>query len=330
MPGGPPFAGRHRALRHRMGEAPSRGRSGAGRARTICSRRCWDGQSSATGSCTSPTAATSTTSGSSSCCDAAARRSTASTPAAIRPARMPPSGRRSRSRAASSRSTSTSTRRRSTRRAKGEPPATDHVVGRIRYRATPTGSGEVTCDAGESSGDVGHIVYCRAAVTADAPFDVRAFQAKDPRFPHHSTLRPAVRRREVRVLPRARRAHRGPRRRHAAPPRAARRAPPGARRTGTPADDDPPARPDRRGPRRACARCTSVAALGLADRRLFRSLLDEIAVAENDARRPSLSLVVQERARARPELKAQLQQVWDYYWTPQVAASGNGATPAAG
>ena len=33
----------------------------------------------------------------------------------------------------------------------------------------------------------GKLVYCRAAVTKDAPYDIRSFQQKDPRFPHHST-----------------------------------------------------------------------------------------------------------------------------------------------
>jgi hypothetical protein len=211
--------------------------------------------------------------------------------------------------------------------AKDEPPATDHVIGRIRYRATPTGSGEVTCDAKESSDDVGRIVYCRAAVTAQAPFDVRAFQAKDHRFPHHSTfdqLFDDEKFESYRAL--------------------------GAHTAGLAIDTL------RRHELRDALRNVLVARarlrttirhhelikeieqerahfavlgrdVGPADGQLFRSLLDEIATAETEARRPSLSLVVQERRPRAPELRAQLERLWDY-WTPHVAESGNGTAPA--
>lgn len=59
------------------------------------------------------------------------------------------------------------------RRAKG--PALsplDHVDGRIRY----------------PDGTEGRIVLCKAAVTADAPADVRFFQERSPKFPNHSTI----------------------------------------------------------------------------------------------------------------------------------------------
>jgi hypothetical protein len=47
----------------------------------------------------------------------------------------------------------------------------DHVAGHFTY----------------PSGRVGDLIFCRAAVTAEAPYDVRSFQQRDPRFPHHST-----------------------------------------------------------------------------------------------------------------------------------------------
>ena len=215
-------------------------------------------------------------------------------------------------------------------RAKGEPPATDHVVGRIRYRATPTGSGEVTCDASESSGDVGHIVYCRAAVTADAPFDVRAFQAKDRRFPHHSTFDQLFDDEKFESY-RALGAHTASLavdtlRRHELRDALRKVLVARARLRTTIRQHDL----IKEVQHQLAHVATLGRDLGLTDGQLFRSLLDEIAVAETQARRPSLSLVVQERLPRAPGLKAQLQQLWDYYWTPQVAASGNGATPAAG
>ena len=195
-------------------------------------------------------------------------------------------------------------------RAKGEPPATDHVVGRIRYRATPTGSGEVTCDASESSGDVGHIVYCRAAVTAEAPFDVRAFQAKDRRFPHHSTFDQLFDDEKFESY-RALGAHTAglavdTLRRHELRDALRKVLVARARLRTTIRQYDLISEIQHQ-----LAHVTIGRDLGLTDGQLFRSLLDEIAVAENEARRPSLSLVVQESRPRAPELKAQLQQVWD-------------------
>jgi len=60
---------------------------------------------------------------------------------------------------------------------------TDHVLGRIRYRGT---TGEAPM--GSAVEGTGTLVYCRAAVTEDAPWDVRDFRSRDPRFPIHSTL----------------------------------------------------------------------------------------------------------------------------------------------
>ncbi|MGH2805725.1 MAG: patatin-like phospholipase family protein [Actinomycetota bacterium] len=48
---------------------------------------------------------------------------------------------------------------------------TDHVVGSFIY----------------PDGTTGKLIFVKAAVTKDAPWDVRAFQEKDPRFPTHST-----------------------------------------------------------------------------------------------------------------------------------------------
>jgi hypothetical protein len=60
---------------------------------------------------------------------------------------------------------------------------TSVVVGRIRYRATPAGG------IAPGTGDyMGVLVYCRTAVTEDAPWDVRAYHEKSRRFPYHSTL----------------------------------------------------------------------------------------------------------------------------------------------
>ena len=202
------------------------------------------------------------------------------------------------------------------------------MIGRIRYRATPTGTGEVTCDADDSSPFVGRIVYCRAAVTAKAPFDVRAFQAKDHRFPHHSTLdqlfddekfesyralgahtaeraSDTVRRRELRDAIR-----------QVLVTRARLRATISQHQLIAAVQAELTQTAVRAGDLRA------------ADRRLFRSLLDEIAAAEADAQRPSLGLVVQERRPREPQLKTQLAQVWDY-WAPEMRAARNGAAPAA-
>jgi hypothetical protein len=51
------------------------------------------------------------------------------------------------------------------------PAPVDHVTGRLRY----------------PDGTVGTIVYAKAAVTSDSPWDVRAYAEKDPAFPAHPT-----------------------------------------------------------------------------------------------------------------------------------------------
>ncbi|MEO8322574.1 MAG: hypothetical protein ABI571_00360 [Actinomycetota bacterium] len=52
---------------------------------------------------------------------------------------------------------------------------TDHVYGTMRFPPAPDGT-QVA----------GRIVFCKAAVTKAAPWDVRAYNEKDPGFPNHS------------------------------------------------------------------------------------------------------------------------------------------------
>jgi hypothetical protein len=55
--------------------------------------------------------------------------------------------------------------------------ATDHVIGTFRYLNTM-----------KPQDDDGVLVFAKAAVTEDAPWDVRAFREADKRFPNHSTF----------------------------------------------------------------------------------------------------------------------------------------------
>jgi patatin-like phospholipase len=48
----------------------------------------------------------------------------------------------------------------------------DHVIGRFRY----------------PNGVVGRLLYCKAAVTEDAPWDVKAYGERTPAFPSHGTV----------------------------------------------------------------------------------------------------------------------------------------------
>jgi hypothetical protein len=59
----------------------------------------------------------------------------------------------------------------------------DHAVGRVRYMAAPLGGATQPTLRG-----TGRLVYCRAAVCEDAPWDVRSFRDRDGRFPVHSTF----------------------------------------------------------------------------------------------------------------------------------------------
>ena len=66
----------------------------------------------------------------------------------------------------------------------------DFVTGRFRFRATKRREQAASKfeDEETNSDWIGDLIYCRAAVTRDAPWDVRAFKDRDPRFPNHSTL----------------------------------------------------------------------------------------------------------------------------------------------
>jgi len=58
---------------------------------------------------------------------------------------------------------------------------TDHVLGTLRF----LNPGE---EEGTPRPDDGVLVFAKAAVTEDAPWDVRAFRGADKRFPNHSTF----------------------------------------------------------------------------------------------------------------------------------------------
>ena len=60
--------------------------------------------------------------------------------------------------------------------------ATDHVMGTLRFLHPGTDA------AGRPRNDDGLLVFAKAAVTEDAPWDVRAFRDADKRFPNHSTF----------------------------------------------------------------------------------------------------------------------------------------------
>ncbi len=62
------------------------------------------------------------------------------------------------------------------------------AVGRITYRVTPSGERVSESVSAKPEELTGTIVYCRAAVTEDAPWDVKAYHEKTRRFPYHSTF----------------------------------------------------------------------------------------------------------------------------------------------
>jgi hypothetical protein len=188
---------------------------------------------------------------------------------------------------------------------------TDHVIGRIRYRGT---TGEAPLDGQAGDEGTGILVYCRAAVTADAPWDVRDFRDRDPRFPIHSTLdqlfndqkfesyralgawttRRALTTWQRRVVLDAIRRQLVARARerawvcHDALVRAVMKD----LRAQFGLSQDP----------------------AWAPVNLFPTLLDEIRAAEDEAKRPALGLLVQERRPSRLTRRA-LTPVWDY-WAP--------------
>jgi hypothetical protein len=62
------------------------------------------------------------------------------------------------------------------------------AIGDIRYRVTPTGGMAPDPKSEEGAAYRGRLVYCRTAVTRDAPWDVKAYHEKSRRFPYHSTF----------------------------------------------------------------------------------------------------------------------------------------------
>jgi hypothetical protein len=56
-----------------------------------------------------------------------------------------------------------------------------HVIGRYFFPAPP---GEFD----RAQRVEGRLIFVKAAVTEDSPWDVRAFRQKDPKFPNHSTV----------------------------------------------------------------------------------------------------------------------------------------------
>ena len=198
---------------------------------------------------------------------------------------------------------------------------TDHVIGRIRYRGT---TGEAPHDAQAGEEGTGLLVYCRAAVTADAPWDVRDFRDRDPRFPIHSTLDQLFNDQKFESY-------------RALGAWTTRRALTSWQRRVV--RDAIRRELINRAQRRAWVCHGELLAAVMTDLRtefglgndpewapanLFPVLLDEIRAAEETAKRPALVLVVQERRPGRL-MKRQLTPVWDY-WAP---ASTNGQTAGA-
>jgi hypothetical protein len=195
---------------------------------------------------------------------------------------------------------------------------TDHVIGRIRYRGT---TGEAPGDGQAGDEGTGLLVYCRAAVTADAPWDVRDFRERDPRFPIHSTLDQLFNDEKFESY-------------RALGAWTARRALTTWQRRVV--LDAIRRELIERASKRATVRHSELVAevmkklrhqFSLGDKNpewapanLFPALLDELKAAEENAQRPALVLVVQER-RPGPLVKRALTPVWDY-WAPSTA---NGA-----
>jgi hypothetical protein len=197
---------------------------------------------------------------------------------------------------------------------------TDHVIGRIRYRAT---TGEAPRDGEPGEEGTGLLVYCRAAVTADAPWDVRDFKERDPRFPIHSTLDQLFNDQKFESY-------------RALGAWTARRAVTTWQRRVV--VDAIRRELVARARERTWVRHKDLVQAVMTDLRdrfgldqdpawapanLFPALLDEIRAAEETAKRPALALVVQERKPV-ADVRRTLTPVWDY-WAP---ASQNGAARA--
>jgi hypothetical protein len=208
----------------------------------------------------------------------------------------------------------------------------DFVTGRYRFCATPSrpAPGSVVDD--QSTRWMGELVYCRAAVTADAPWDVRAFHERDKHFPYHSTFDQLFNDEKFESY-RALGAH------------TARRAICGWRRKLAVEKTEEVLREVARA--NTTIRYADLLArvrdeLTRAELPTLRMLLDEIGEAEEAARRPPLVLVVQESRPCDAETEKLLSSVHEYWAAAQVVAGekraalstaarpepeGNGRTP---
>ena len=184
----------------------------------------------------------------------------------------------------------------------------DHVLGTLRFRCAPDGS--------ELPGDkTGRIIYCRSAVTKQAPWDVRDFANRDSRFPFHSTMDQLFTDEKFESY-RALGGH------------TAREAVASWRRQRLREKVTKLLREHAQ--QKACIRYSELVEnvrddLDEIEMPTLRPLLDEIAAEEEAARRPPLVLLVQEGGPPR-KLKAQIEQVYEY-WQPlpkRTPALGNG------
>lgn len=172
----------------------------------------------------------------------------------------------------------------------------DFVLGTYRFRALPSGGNP------DLLGTEGRIVYCRAAVTQDAPWDVRAFHERDKRFPYHSTMDQLFTDEKFESY-RALGAH------------TARRAVHEWRRDAVRRGILEVLRQNARD--RTCVTYAALAAavgheLATAGLDTLRPFLQEIEREEQDAERPSLVLVVQDAAPAE-DVGQQLEAVYRYW-----------------
>jgi Patatin-like phospholipase len=179
----------------------------------------------------------------------------------------------------------------------------DSVVGRYRFRMTPErkDAGSVADD--EDTQWMGELVYCRAAVTEDAPWDVRAFHESDKRFPYHSTFDQLFNDQKFESY-RALGAHTVRKAVVARHRRFAREAIRGiliriARDRATITTTDLLGRVDQH---LLAARVTTL-----------RPLLEEISELEESARRPRLLLVIHEGGRIDDATNALLEALYDYW-----------------
>lgn len=182
----------------------------------------------------------------------------------------------------------------------------DFVIGRFRFRAVEEADGSDT-----STDWIGQLIYCRAAVTEDAPWDVKAFHDRDKRFPYHSTLDQLFNDEKFESY-RALGAH------------TAQRAVQGWRR-------EIAASETHRILRETASRGETLthdqllqevkAALGDVVLPSLQSLLEEIAEFERSAKRPPLELVVRDGEAAEPDIEAKLESL-RRYWEEAMRGDG--------